>query len=144
MKLVILLILSVGLVTALGLGSAYAQNDEIEKVNFSTPEPIEPTAPTAPTAPGPVQEPTPESTAPESTAPESTAPESTAPESTAPESTAPDPVQEPTPEPIDNDVKCGIGTESVNGICVVIQTQEPGTNDDIFTKFYRLITSLFD
>ncbi len=111
-----------------------------EKVNIPTPEP---------TAADPVQESTPEPTIPEPTVPEPTipeptAPEPTAPEPTAPEPTAPDPVQEPTPEPIDNDVKCGILFESRNGICVVIQTQEPGTNDDIFTKFYRLITSLFD
>ncbi len=55
----------------------------------------------------------------------------------------PEPISEPTPEPTDNDVKCGAGTESVNGVCVTIQTQEPETDDDIFTKFQNWLASLF-
>ena len=38
----------------------------------------------------------------------------------------PEPTLEPTPEPVvEQVVNCGPGTESVNGICQVIQTEEP-------------------
>ncbi len=49
------------------------------------------------------------------------------PEPIAAEPTAAGPVQEPTPEPTPEPT-----------------APEPIDNDDIFTKFYRLITSLFD
>ncbi len=58
-----------------------------------------------------------------------------------PEPTAAEPVQEPTPELMNNDVKCGIGTQKIDGICYVIQTQEP---QNIFTKFYDWIYSIFE
>ena len=41
----------------------------------------------------------------------------------------PEPVVEPTPEPVvEQMVNCGPGTESVNGICQVIQTEEKSSN----------------
>ena len=65
----------------------------------STPEPV--AEPVAEPTPEPVAEPTPEPVA----------------------EPTPEPVAEPTPEPtVEQVVNCGPGTESVNGICQVVQT----------------------